>query len=204
MKLHHLKNCLAAAGAACLLALGGCANSPEVRASSDPYANFSSYQTFGFVSPLGTDRSGYQTLISQQIKAAVQTQLEARGMRLVENAPQLLVNFNASITDKTQISHVPVQVQTPFSAGYYGGSYYGYRNGFYSAWPLYVDQTVISTYKEGTLNIDIIDAARKQLVWEGRVTDDDVTRKERTNIQESINAAVAAAFAQYPVQPMRK
>ncbi len=204
MKQNRLKYCLVVATAASLLTLGGCANSPEVRASSDPYANFASYQTFGFVSPLGTDRSGYQTLVSQQIKAAVQAQLEARGMRLVAQSPELLVNFNASITDKTQISHVPVLVQPAFGAGYYGGSYYGYRSGFYSAWPLYVDQTIVTRYKEGTLNIDIIDSARKQLVWEGRVTDDDVTRKERTNTQESINAAVAAAFAQYPVQTVRK
>lgn len=204
MKPYRLKNYLAFTAAAGLLALGGCANSPEVSASSDPYANFASYQTFGFVSPLGTDRSGYQTLVTQQIKAAVQSQLEARGMRLATSAPQLLVNFNASIVDKTQISTVPVQVQPAFGAGYYGGSYYGYRSGFYSPWPMYVDQTIVTRYKEGTLNIDIIDAARKQLVWEGRVTDDDVTRKERTNAQQSINAAVAAAFAQYPVLPMRK
>lgn len=204
MRTNSLKEMLAMIAIAALLAIGGCVNAPEVRVASDPYVNFADYQTFGFVSPLGTDRSGYQTLVSQQIKSAVQAQLEARGMRFSAASPQLLINFNAFITDKTHISTMPILVQPTFGGGFYGGSYYGYRSGLYSPWPLYVDQTVVSSYKEGTLNIDIIDAARKQLVWEGRVIDDDVTRKERADLQTSINTAVAAAFAMYPVQPIRK
>ena len=204
MKNYSQTHWLAVATVVCVLALSGCANTPEVRSASDPYANFSGYQTFSFVSPLGTDRSGYQSLVTQQIKSAVQGQLELRGIRLVSDSPQLLVNFNAFITDKTHISSVPILVQPTFSAGFYGGSYYGYRGGLYTPWPMYVDQTVVTSYKEGTLNIDIIDAARKQLIWEGRVIDDDVTRKERANLQTSINAAVAAAFAKYPVQAKAK
>ncbi len=209
MKNHSQTDRLAVAAVVCVLAVSGCANTPEVRFASDPYANFSSYQTFGFVSPLGTDRSGYQSLVTQQIKSAVQGQLELRGIRLVSDSPQLLVNFNAFITDKTHISTVPILVQPSFgqptfNGGFYGGSYYGYRGGLYTPWPMYVDQTVVTSYKEGTLNIDIIDAARKQLIWEGRVIDDDVTRKERANLQTSINAAVAAAFAKYPVQAKAK
>ena len=69
---------------------------------------------------------------------------------------------------------------------------------------MYVDQTVVSNYKEGTLNIDIVDSARKQLVWEGVVTDSDVTQAELVNLPASIDAAVAAAFAKYPVQPLLK
>lgn len=204
MKTHSLKKSLILIVAVCSLVLAGCVNTPEVRVAADPYVSFANYQTFAFVSPLGTDRNGYQTLVTQQIKAAVQGQLESRGMRLVTASPELLVNFNASITDKTHVSTMPILVQPGFGGGFYGGSYYGYRGGLYSPWPLYVDQTVVSSYKEGMLNIDIIDAARKQLVWEGRVIDDDVTRKERANLQSSINAAVAAAFAMYPVPPQAK
>lgn len=204
MKTHYLKTWLTLAGVTCMLWIGGCANAPDVRVASDPYANFAQYQTFAFVSPLGTDRSGFQTLVSQQLKASTQRQLEARGMQLVTSTPHVLVNFNASIVDKTHVSTMPVLVQPAFGVGFYGGGYYGYRGGLYAPWPMYVDQTVVSNYKEGTLNIDIIDAARKQLVWEGVVIDDDVTRKELANFQTSIDAAVAAAFVRYPVQPLRK
>jgi Domain of unknown function (DUF4136) len=187
----------------CVLVLGGCASAPDVRVMSDPSANFALYQTFAFVSPLGTDRSGYQTLVSQELKAATQRQLQARGLRLVVSSPQLSVNFNASISDKTRVTTMPVLVEPSFGVGFYGGGYYGYRGGLYSPWPMYVDQTVVSNYKEGTLNIDIIDAARKQLVWEGVVTDHSVSQKELANLPASIDAAVTAAFAKYPIGIVR-
>ena len=57
MKTHLLKTWFALAGVACMLLVSGCANTPYVRVASDPYANFSQYQSFAFISPLGTDRS---------------------------------------------------------------------------------------------------------------------------------------------------
>ena len=68
----------------------------------------------------------------------------------------------------------------------------------YGAWPMYVDQTTVTPYTEGTLNIDVVDASRKQLVWEGLVTSS-VTQKTLDNVQPSLDAAVAAAFAKYPL-----
>lgn len=189
MKTRLMKSLLPLAMAASWLALAGCASAPEVRANFDQSVDFKQYQTFGFVSPLGTDRGGYQSLVSQSLKAATQREMEARGMRLVTSEPQLLINFNGSLTDKLRISTMPA---------YPMGGYYGYRGGMYSAWPLYIEQTTAYQYKEGTLNVDVIDATRKQLVWEGVVTDS-VTQKDLDNVQTAISAAVAAAFAKYPV-----
>jgi hypothetical protein len=182
--------CLNLALAGALLALAGCASGPEVRANSDSSVNFSQYKTFGFVNPLGTDRSGYQSIVSQQLKAATQRELEARGIRLDEQSPQLLVNFNGKLSDKVRVSSTP----TPM----YGMGYYGYRGGMYGAWPAYVDQTTVTQYKEGTLNIDVIDASRRQLVWEGIVTDD-VQQKDLEQVQATLNRLVTAAFAKFPV-----
>jgi hypothetical protein len=179
--------------AAALLA-AGCASGPEVRADHDRTADFASYKTFAFASPLGTDRAGYQTIVSQHLKAATQRELEARGLRLDPDAPQLLVNFNAQLSDKVRITTVPGPV---WGIGY-GRGYYGYRAGMYSAWPWYYDQTIATPYQEGTLNIDVVDAARKQLVWEGVVIGT-VTQATLDNVQAAVDAAVAAAFAKYPI-----
>jgi Domain of unknown function (DUF4136) len=178
------------AAVAGLLALGGCATGPDVRADYDRTANFSAYKTFGFASPLGTDRGGYQSVVSQHLKAATQREMEARGMRLDPAAPQLLVNFSATLNDKLRVTTMPTMSM--------GVGYYGYRGGMYSTWPLYADQTTVSQYKEGTLNIDVVDAARKQLVWEGVVTDS-VTQKMLDDVPAAVNAAVKAAFTKYPV-----
>ncbi len=180
---------------ACVAALAGCATGPEVRSDYDRSADFTQYKTFGFADPLGTDRNGYQSIVSQHLKAATQRQLKARGMRLVTANPQLLVNFNARLDDKTRITGSPTPVM---GVGVGRGGYYGYRAGMYGAYPMYVDRTIVSEYTEGTLNIDIVDAARKQLVWEGVVVGS-VTQKTLDNMQVAVDTAVKAAFAKYPI-----
>jgi Domain of unknown function (DUF4136) len=145
---------------------GGAVAGPKASAAADTTVDLRQYQTFGFASPLGTDQSGYQS----------QAQLEARGMRLDEANPQLIVNFNARLDDKMRVSTTPAPTMTMGM----GRGYYGYRGGMYNTWPMYQDQTTVSQYKEGTLNIDIVDASRKQLVWEAVVTDK-FTEKKRDN-----------------------
>lgn len=179
-----------------LLAAAACSSGPTVRAVSDPQANFASYRTFGFASPLGTDRNGYRSIVSEALKAAARRELEARGFIYSAGDPQLIVNFNAQLSDKVRVSSTPV----PTMGVGMGMGYYGYRGGLYAPFPVYQDQTTVSQYKEGTLNIDVADAAAKRLVWEGVVTDQ-VTSKSYDNIAATVDAAVAAAFVRFPVKP---
>ena len=77
--------------------------------------------------------------------------------------------------------------------------YYGYRGGFYDPWGGYgyATETHVSQYTEGTFNIDLVDAKRKQLVWEavgvGRITKDTME-----NLQERVNEGVPKFFESYP------
>jgi hypothetical protein len=185
----------ALAGAALLAA--GCASGPQIRAERDKTVDFSRYHTFGFANPLGTDREGYQTMVSQYLKAATQRELEARGLRLVEESPQLLVNFSGRLNDRLLARAVP---ETGLIVGVgVAQDYYRYRTGFYTAWPLYPMDSRVDTYTEGTLNIDLIDAGRKQMIWEG-VAVGRVTEKTMDNLKPKIDEAVTAIFAKYPIR----
>jgi hypothetical protein len=73
--------------------------------------------------------------------------------------------------------------------------YYGYRSGFYGGWGGYY--TNVDQYTEGTLNIDLVDAKHRQLVWEG-VAVGRVTEKHRENREAAINTAVAEIFKKFP------
>ena len=179
---------------AALLATG-CASGPRVRAERDASVDFSQYRTFAFADPLGTDRAGYQTMVSQHLKAATRRELESRGLRLVEANPQLLVNFNGRLSEKFRTSTVPSSALT---LGF-GRGYYRYRTGFYTTWPLYAPETQVQSYTEGTLNIDVIDAGKKQMIWEG-VAVGRVTDKTYDNLKPEIDAVIAAIFANYPIQ----
>ncbi|MFZ4285006.1 DUF4136 domain-containing protein [Variovorax sp. HJSM1_2] len=184
---------LAPVALAASLLLSGCASGPSARADYDRSVDFSTFKTFTFAKPLGTDKNGYQSIVSQNLMAATQRELEARGLRLAASDAQLLVNFNGRLTQKLQVDTVPV------GWGMQGG-YYGYRTGMYGGWARYNDQTIATPYTEGTLNIDVVDAAAKKMVWEGVVTDT-VTEADLNNVQVPINAAVAAAFKKFPIQP---
>lgn len=162
-----------------------CATAPIVSADYDRSADFTTYRTFAFVDELGTDTSGYASLVTQTLKAATQREMEARGYRYAETDADLLVNFNARLAQETRVTQTPAP--TPM--------YYGYRRGFYGGWGSY--DTRVDQYVEGTLNIDLVDARRMQLVWEG-IAVGCVTAKQRQDRAAVLGAAVAEIFKQYP------
>lgn len=175
--------------------LAACVTAPRLSLHTevDSSVDFSQYQTFGFASPLGTDRDGYQTIVSQHLAAAAQQQLEARGLRFDAKAPQLLVNFNGRLNDKLRVTTTSV----PEMGMSFRRDYYGYRYGLYSPWPSYRDETVVMPYQEGTLNVDLADAGHKRLVWEA-VVSGRVTAQTLSKLQPTLEAAVAEAFGKLP------
>jgi hypothetical protein len=178
-----------------MLGLAGCATAPDVSVSVDNTADFAAYRSFGFVSPLGTDRAGYQSVVSQHLKAAVTRELVSRGLAPTEASPQLLINFSGRLSEKLRVDTMPA---SPVVSMGFGRGYYGYRAGMYSTWPAYAQEQRVSTYTEGTLNIDVVDAVRKQMVWEGVVIGQ-VGPRTTENLQASVDTAVAAAFAKFPL-----
>jgi len=176
--------------------VASCASRPTIRSHSDPSADFSSYQTFGFASELGTDRGGYSTLITRSFRNAVQREMTARGYRYVESGPDLVANFNSNVREETDIRTTTAPSATV------GVGYYGYRYGMYSAWPMYQYSPEVTTthYQVGTANIDIVDTSRNQLVWEG-IGEARLTNNDLSNMDNLISDAVAQIFAEYPVQP---
>ncbi len=170
------------------LVLGGCATTggPRVHTDSDPAASFDGYRSFGFAQPLGTDRQGYQTLVSQRLKAAAQREMEARGYRYVEDGADLLVNFGARLDEKTRVRSTP---EPAF------GGWYGWRH--YDTWLGYRDRVDVREYEQGTLTIDLVDARRKQLVWSATVVGE-VNERTLENLDAAIAGAVATAFRRYP------
>ncbi len=169
-----------------LLTLAGCAGGPKIRVNQDPAIDLAAFRTYDFEPQLGTDRPGYTSLLSQYLKTATSRELEARGYRRGDD-PDLLVNFYVRTKEKVQTTTTP-------SGPSYGG-YYGYRRGYYDVWGGYETRT--TQYTEGTLNIDIVDARRRQLVWEG-VAVGRVREETLKDPQPRVDAVVAQIFEQFP------
>ena len=160
---------------------------PAIRVNYDHGVDISAYRTFGFPEPTGTDRGGYSTLITSYFKEAVREQLTRRGYVYSEADPQLLVNFYTNLRERTALR--------PSMTLSYG--YYGYRSGLYQVWPMYLDGTEEITYRIGTVNIDVVDAQKKQLIWEG-VAEGQVRESDMKNPQAGIRRAVSMIMQSFP------
>ena len=159
-----------------------CASGPKVYAHAVPEFSPAAYRTFGFLQDADANRQGYSTLLTQYLEAATTRELESRGYRRAEN-PDLLVNFHVATRDKVQVTPTP-------------STYYGWRRAY--AWGGTAYASEVRSFTEGTLNIDLVDRARKQLVWEGAAIGR-VTEQKLKDPKSAIDGAVAAIFARFPL-----
>lgn len=174
-------------------ALTACETGPKIRANTAPGANLQSYKTYTFPAKLGTDRGDVQTPLTGYFKEAVRREMDARGYQFVEGGvADLWVNFHVSAKDQTDVRSTP--------GPSYGVGYYGYRGGMYGG--MYGGGSEVETvhYKVGTCNIDVVDASKRQLVWEG-VAEGKLTDKVMKDPRAAVNAVVPQIFLQFPGSP---
>jgi hypothetical protein len=184
-----------------LIALGvtGCASKPNTFANADPTVDFSQYRTFSYYENLSTDEAQYQSLVSNFLKVAVAQEMYKRGLVHEPENPELLVNFYIHTKDKIKTRSVPT-AGVGYGGGY-GGGYYGYRDPFYDSWGGYGGyETRVDQYTEGTLNIDVVDASTKKLIWEGSIAGR-LTDKDVRNMEQTIDEAVGVVMTAFPVVP---
>jgi hypothetical protein len=173
-------------GVAASLMLAACASGPKVRTQGDPSANLTTYKTFGYFDRVETDKAGYSTILTNRLKDSTRRELESRGYKYVDSNPQLLVNFNVNIQNRTDVQSTPT-----------AGGYYGYRAGMYHGWAGYPQDVQTVHYQEGTVGVDLVDASKKQLVWQG-VAEGRITKAVAENPGAAVDKAITEIFARYP------
>ncbi len=166
------------------LLLAGCETGPQVRSITEPGANLSAYRTYSFAAQPGTNRGGNVTPLTTFFETAIAREMSMRGYQQVDSGGDLLVNFNARVSEKADVQSTPGPM--------YGYGYYGYRGGMYMGPEV---QTV--RYKVGTANIDVVDAKRRVVVWEG-IAEHELSDEMMRNPQPAIDNTVAKMFAQFP------
>jgi Domain of unknown function (DUF4136) len=159
-------------------------SSVKVSSDYDKTAGFASYKTYAFTDEAKSLQ--LNDLNRNRLLSAIETELAAKGFTKVENNPDVLIDITIKGEQK--------QTATATNTGGYGYGYgrYGYGGGFSTTTINY------DTYVDGTLFIDMIDAAKKQLVWQGRGTktiEPDANQERR---EKNINYAVKQIFMQYP------
>ena len=139
-----------------LFILGSC-SSVNVSSDYERGTDFSNYKTYAFYKK-GIDKVEISDLDKRRILRAIQAEMNAKGMVISEN-PDILVSIFTKSKEKIDVYNNNYYGWYPYyyGYGYYGGGPYGYGFGYNN----------VHTSTEGTLFIDLIDAHKKELVWQG-------------------------------------
>ncbi|MNE07455.1 hypothetical protein D3C80_1000740 [compost metagenome] len=162
-----------------LFVLAAC-SSVSVYSDFDKNVDFSQYKTYAFHKK-GVDEVKISDLDKKRILNAIDNELSKKGMTKSET-PDLLVNIFTKEREHIDISQYD----------------YGWGYGWGWGWSPYAwgGPTYVTSTTEGTLFIDLIDAKKKQLVWQGEGVG--YLPQNREDKEKRINEFVAKILVQYP------
>jgi hypothetical protein len=147
----------------------------DVYVNSSPSANFSQYHTYAWGQQQNPNQIA-NSFLAQEAKTQIDTQLQSKGLKLVQESenPDLVV-----------VGSGGMKTQTSYNA--YGMRMIG--GGMGSITPV---QNV-----EGTLIVDIYEVKAKELVWRG-IAQGTLNQKNSQKNMQLIDKAVAKMFKKYP------
>lgn len=164
-----------------LLIMFASCSSVRVYSDYDKNANFSQYKTFAFYKP-GVDKVEISDLDKKRVLKSIEAELVAKGFVKSEN-PDLLINFFTK-------SREQVDVNT-FNSGW------GYGWGWgWNPWMWGGNQTSVTRTTNGTLFIDLIDAKKKELIWQGEGEGEIFRNQDKK--EERIQEFVKKILEKYP------
>lgn len=169
-------------------------SSVRVAADYEKSTNFSQYKTFAFFKP-GVDQAKISDIDKRRILKAIEAEMLAKGFTKSEE-PDLLVSI---FTESTQRVDVYNNAWGWGGWGYGGFGYGGFGYGGFGpyGWGPGWGGNSVSTSVEGQLFIDLIDANKKELVWQGSGTGNITNKDVDTKVAE-INTFVNKILLQFP------
>lgn len=172
-----MKNILKFTSVLALLFILNACSSVKVASDYDKATTFDQYKTFAFYKT-GIDKATINDLDKRRILHAIDDELTAKGLVKSEN-PDLLISIFTKAREQVNVYNNNNMGWGPYGYGWRWSPYY-YNN---------FNNTSVTRSTEGTLYIDIIDANKKELIWQGvgsGILNDNMNKKEE-RIQEFVN-----------------
>ncbi len=166
-----------------IITLGSC-SSVRVASDYDKQANFNAYRSFAFYKP-GIDKAEISDLDKKRILRAIEADMISKGFTKSEN-PDMLVSIFTETRENVNVN----QNNWGWGAGWGWG--WGWNPWFWGGGNF----NSVSRVTEGTLYIDLVDASKKELIWQGMGTAALTDKVEKK--QEKMNKIVGAILEKYP------
>jgi hypothetical protein len=156
----------------------------RVRVDFDHGTHFSAYKTYSWApgDDPAQDVLFPNQLMRERIASDIEEVLAAKGLKRVATGGDLLVSYDMAVKEVPQF--------TTFYDGPGWGWGWGWAGGF--------STTTVQTIYEGTLVLNVVDARRKQLVFEGTSTETISSKPEKNT--RKLAKAVNEIFEKYPPQ----
>lgn len=164
-----------------LLVLASCSGI-RVYSDYDKQVDFSPYKSYAF-HKTGIDKAEISDLDKKRILRALDETMTVKGFVKSDN-PDLLISFFTKEREAVNVNQ--------FNAGWGWGWGWGWDPFLWGG------NTMVTRHTEGTLYIDIIDAKKKELIWQGE--GEGVLTKDRDKKEALIKEFVAKILEQYPPQ----
>ena len=156
-----------------------------VRHDYDPDVDFSAFTTYDWMPRLDSDKEAKSMLsgpfLEKRIKKAVVEAMAAKGFERTTQEPDFLIAY-----------HVTYKRLADVDVHGYGHGGYGYG---YGHWGPY---TEVREHTEGTLILDFVDPASKQLIWRGWSISTLNPHRSPKEEQDNINWATAEILKRFP------
>jgi len=164
-----------------LFVLGAC-SSVRVASDFDKNVDFAPFKTYAFYKN-GIDKVEISDLDKKRILRSIDETMSAKGFTKSET-PDLLINIFTKAREQVNVNQ--------FNAGW------GYGWGY--GWNPYIwgGNTNVYTTTEGTLYIDLIDAKKKEMIWQGE--GQGVLTQNSGDKDARIKEFVTKILEQYPPQ----
>ncbi|UOQ96040.1 DUF4136 domain-containing protein [Hymenobacter sp. 5317J-9] len=171
---------------ALLLGLSACASELVQNVEQEPNVDFRAFKTFNFLDVTARNDAAFQGPGNgiETLKQAISREMQRRGYQ-PSARPDLWVNVGVVTKDKVQTRETTLR-DAPL--------YIGQRNYHWQS-----QNVAVGRYEEGTATVEIVDAARKELIWQGSVQS--VLSPKADKLAKRIDEAVTALFDRYPVAP---
>jgi Domain of unknown function (DUF4136) len=158
----------------------------DIRYNYDKDADFSKFKTYKWVEIKGATQAN--DIVDKDIKRAVDSQLATKGLTKADDNPDLLIGYQVGLGTEKQFTSY--NTDWGYGPGWYRGGWYGSTGGMTTG------QT--STIYNGTLDLDMYEPSKKELVWRGTAskTVDPGAKPEKQ--QKNLNKAVAKLLKKYP------
>jgi hypothetical protein len=168
--------------------LTACSSADIKSVDQTPGVDFAAYRTYNFMPGEARSEDAFRSagVGLDEVKQAVAREMERRGYQRADN-PTLWVNIGVVNEQKVQTRQT--EFRTDGAWQYIGQRRYHWEAG----------QVPVGTYEVGTVTVDVVDAARNNLIWQG-VTASPLS-KDPAKSARRVDEAMTALFERYPVAP---